>query len=170
MTRMRTRLVVGLVAAIALTLAVGAGTAAAHGGHGLGGGVGSISTLVTEGAKQLNVTTARLQTAIVNSALARVDDAAADGDIDADDVAEYKSEARENLRFAYAISRTRTVASNLGITTARLNNAFRAARRVVIGNAIDAALAAGRITADQAATLRTRLAAATLPGYRYGLR
>jgi hypothetical protein len=38
-----------------------------------------------------------------------------------------------------------------------------------IGAAIDAALAAGRITSDQAATLKARLAAATLPGYRYGL-
>jgi hypothetical protein len=169
MGRMRTRIVATLAAATIASLAVAAG-ATAHGGRGgarLGGA--SLTALVTEGAKQLGVTAARLQTAIVNSAVARVDDAVADGDIEADDAAEYKSEARSNLRFAYAISRTRTVASNLGVTTTRLNTAFRTARRNVIGAAIDAALAAGRITSDQAATLKARLAAATLPGYRYGL-
>jgi hypothetical protein len=105
----------------------------------------------------------------VSSALARINDAVADGDIDADDAAAYRDRARSNLRFAYAVSRTRTVASSLGITTARLNNAFRAARKTVLLARVDAALAAGRITADDAAALRQRVNQASLPGYKYGL-
>jgi hypothetical protein len=34
----------------------------------------------------------------------------------------------DNLRVAYALSKTRTAASNLGVTTAKLNASFRAAR------------------------------------------
>jgi hypothetical protein len=67
------------------------------------------------------------------------------------------------------LSRTRAVATRLDITVTRLNNAFRAARRSVLLARINAAAEAGTITAEQAAALRTQLAAATLPGYKAGL-
>jgi hypothetical protein len=156
------------VISLVALLAVGATTASANHGSGVALRVG-VDDLVTQAANQLGINRTRLGNAIVNSALARINDALADGDIDADDVAAYRTKANNNLRFAYAVSRTRTVASNLGITTTRLNTAFRAARKVVLLARISAALTAGQITADQATTLRQRVNAASLPGYKYGV-
>jgi hypothetical protein len=156
------------VISLVASLAVGATAASANHGPGVGLRAG-VDDLVTQAANQLGFTRTRVVNAVVSSALARINDAVADGDIDSDDAAAYRDRARNNLRFAYAVSRTRTVASSLGITTARLNNAFRAARKTVLLARIDAALAAGRITADQAATLRQRVNQASLPGYKYGL-
>ena len=76
------------------------------------------------------------------------------------------AEVEDNLNAAYALSQTKTVASNLGITTTALNNGFRAARKTLIAAQIDKALAAGAITADEAAALKAKLAAATIPGYK----
>ncbi|MFN2472178.1 MAG: hypothetical protein ABR583_14565 [Gaiellaceae bacterium] len=65
----------------------------------------------------------------MGAAISRIDEAAAEDDVDADDAADLKDDARDNLRFAMAISRTKAVASSLGITTAKLNTAFHAARK-----------------------------------------
>ena len=54
------------------------------------------------------------------------------------------------------------VASNLGTTTAKLNAAIKAAATA----RIDAALAAGEITADEATTLKDALADGTIPAIR----
>ena len=108
-------------------------------------------------AAQLGVTRAALVAAIEKSATTAVDDALADEDIDADRAADLKEEVPDNLRLAMALSRTRTVASNLGITTAKLNLGFRAAREALILARIDKALADGDITADQAAQLEQQL-------------
>src|SRR6266545_3808327 len=151
---------------LVVSLALGATTAKANGRE---GGVGlrvSTSALVTRAAQGLNVTRARLVGAITDAAIARINAAAAAGDIEADNVDEYLEEARENLRFAIAVSRTRTVATNLGITVARLNNAFRAARKALILARINAALADGDITAAQAADLKEELDDVDLPGYK----
>lgn len=164
LTRFAALAVISLVA----LLAVGATTAGANHGSGVALRVG-VDDLVTQAANQLGFNRTRLVNAIVNSALARINDALADGDIEADDVAAYRTKANNNLRFAYAVSRTRTVASNLGITTTRLNDAFRAARKATLLARIDALLAAGQITADQATTLRQRVNQASLPGYKYGV-
>jgi hypothetical protein len=132
------------------------------------GRAGSTSALVTEAAKQLGVTRAALVAAIEKSATTAVDDALADEDIDADRAADLKEEVPDNLRLAMALSRTRTVASNLGITTAKLNSGFRAARKTLILARIDKALADGDITADQAAQLKQQLDSIQLPGYKAG--
>jgi hypothetical protein len=158
---------VTLVASFAVT----ASTASAHGREGVGLRV-STSTLVTRAAQQLNVTRARLVDAITAAALTRINAAAAAGQIEADDVDEYREEARENLRFAIGVSRTRTVAANLSITVARLNNGFRAARKALILARINEALADGDITGAQAADLKEELDDVDLPGYKslgYGL-
>jgi hypothetical protein len=72
----------------------------------------------------------------------------------------------DSLRLAIALSRTRTVASNLGFTTAKLNSGFRAAREALILARIDDALADGDVTADQPAELKQRLEAIQLPAYK----
>jgi hypothetical protein len=161
-------LLVAVVSVVAL-LTVGAVAASAHGGkRGGGPGRASVGALVTQAAKELGVTRARLVTAIEESAIARIDEAVADGDVDADDADELKDEVRDNLRAAYAFSRTRTVASNLGVMTAKLNTEFRDARRAIALARINQAVEDGDIDADEAAELRQELQNADLPGYKAG--
>jgi len=171
-----------LIAALALTalLAVSVATASAHrgdpggpGGPGVPGGKGglrgaSASALVTEAAKQLDVTRAKLVDAIEKAAATRIDEAVEDGDLDAGDAADLKEEAADHLRFAMDISRTRTVAANLGVATAKLNTEFRDARRALATARINDALADGDIDADEAAELKDELADADVPGYKGG--
>lgn len=161
------RLLTLAAATFVVLLAVGATTATAHDREREGLSVRvSSSALVTRAAQELGVTRARLVDAIGDAAVARINAALADGDIDADDAARYREAARENLRFAIAVGRTRTVASNLGITVARLNNSFRAARKALILARINEALADGDITAAQAADLKEELDDVELPGYK----
>ena len=162
-----------LVAVLALTalLAVSVATAGAHrGGPGGKGGPrgASASAFVTEAAKQLEVTRAKLVDAIEKAAATRIDEAAEDGDLEAARAADLKEEAADNLRFAIDISRTRTVAANLGVTTAKLNTEFRDARRALATARINDALADGDIDADEAAELKEELADADVPGYKPG--
>jgi polyhydroxyalkanoate synthesis regulator phasin len=164
--RRRTGALAAVLSLVAL-LTVGATAASAHGGQ-RGGGPGgaSVGALVTQAAKELGVTRAKLVTAIEDSAVAAIDDAVEDGDIDADDGTELKDEAQDNLRAAFALSRTRTVASNLGVTTAKLNTEFRDARKALATARIDEALADGDITAEEAAERKADLADADVPGYK----
>lgn len=160
-----------LVALALVALAtVGASVASAHdrgrGGH-LGGLRVSASALAAEAAKQLGVTPAKLKGAIADAAVARITEAAEDGDIDADDAADMKEEARDNLRYAYGVSTTRTVAANLGITAVRLNTGFRAARKALLVARIDEAVEDGDLEADDAAELKADLDD-DLPGYKGG--
>src|SRR5207249_10960404 len=138
------------VISLVALLAVGATAASANHGPGVGLRVG-VDDLVTQAANQLGLTRTRVVNAIVSSALARINDAVSDADIDSVDTAAYRNRARNNLRFAYAVSRTRTVASNLGITTTRLKNAVRAARKTVLLLHTNAALPAGHISSLQTA-------------------
>src|SRR2546425_12643394 len=138
------RFVVTVVAAAATLLAVGVVAASAHGGPGGGGpgfGGASVSSLVTQAAKDLGVTRAKLVTAIQDSAATRIAAAADDGDITSDQADELKAEAQDNLSYAYAVSETKTLASNLGITTTALNTGFRSARKTLTTARIDKALA-----------------------------
>jgi len=146
-------------------LAVGVAAASACGPGGKGGGA-SASALVTQAAKQLNVTRAKLKGAIVDAANTRIDEQVASGDVDAADAADLKDRASDDLAYAMKISRTKTVAANLGITVAALNDGFRAARKTLFTAKIDKALANGDITADEAADLKDELADADLPGYK----
>jgi phage antirepressor YoqD-like protein len=170
----RTIVLVTLAAAALAALATAA-TAMAHGGGpGKGGGLrgpmgASTSALVTDAAKRLNVTRAKLVDAIEDSARSLIDQAATDGDIRKDDVADLKEDVADNLSAAMALSQTRTVASNLGITTTRLNDAFRAARKAAIQARIDDALEDDRIDKERADELKDELDDAELPGYKAGL-
>jgi hypothetical protein len=161
-----------LLAAVSLVglLTLGAATASAHGGPGgcgKGGNGGvSATALVTQAAKQLNVTRAKLKGAIVDAAVAQIDQEVEDGDIESDEAADLKDQAADDLRFAMAVSQTKTVGANLGITTTALNTGFRAARKALATAKIDKALANGDITADQAAQQKANLDKADLPGYK----
>jgi hypothetical protein len=153
--------------AFAALATVDVSTASARGGGGHGYGLRvSTSALVTQAAKELDVTRAKLVDAIKDAAVARINALQASGDLDADEADEYKDEAQDNLGFAYRVSRTRTVASNLGITVAKLNNGFRAARKTLILAAIDDAVDEDRLTAAPAADLKEELEDVDLPGYK----
>jgi hypothetical protein len=157
-----------LLAAVSLVglLSVGAATASACGGGKGGAGGASASALVTGAAKQLNVTRAKLKGAIVDAADAYIDSEVASGDVTADDAADLKARADDDLGFAIKLSKTKTVAANLGITVAALNTGFSAARKALYTAKIDKALANGDITAAEAADLKSELDDATLPGYK----
>jgi len=161
---------VALLAALALVglLTVGAAAASACGGGGGGKGWGGVraSALVTQAAKELNVTRARLKGAIVDAADSRIDAEVASGDVDSSDAADLKDRVDDDLAFAIQVSRTKTVAANLGITVATLNDGFRAARKTLILARIDKAVANGDLTADQATALKVELDDADLPGYK----
>lgn len=163
-----------LLAALALVavLAVGVATATAHRGGGGGKGLrgGSSSALVTEAAKGLDVTRPKLVDAIEKAAATRVDEAVEDGDLDADEAADVKEESADNLGLAMELSRTRTVAANLGVTAAKLNTEFRDARRALATARIERALEDGDLTQARATELKSELADADLPGYKAGFR
>lgn len=160
----------GLVALLTVSGAAALAHDGGGGGKGRGGGGhrgGAISSaLVTEAAKQLSVTAAALRTAINNSAKAEIDEAVADGEIDADDVADMKERVDGSLKHAYSLSRASKVAANAGKTTAQLNAAFKAARKAVIVTRIDEAVEDGELDADDAAELKEELKDAVLPGYK----
>src|ERR1041385_5124435 len=162
---------IALLAALSLValLAVGAATASACGGPGGGKGRGggpSASALVTAAAKQLNVTRAKLTTAIQDSADAYIDSEVSSGDLSADDAADAKDQVGDDLAFAIQTSRTKTVASNLGTTVAVLNDGFSAARKALAEAKIDKALKNGDITADEAASAKDDLDDVDFPGYK----
>ena len=161
-------LFVAALAAISL-FTVATTVASAHGGRGGPGRGAGASTLVTQAAKELGVTRAKLKDAIVDSAVARINEAVSDGDISSDDVADLKEEVADNLGLAISLSRTRTVASNLGVSTAKLNDGFRDARKALILAQINDALEDERIDKERADELKDELDDADLPGYKSGL-
>ena len=168
MKRSFARLSVFAAISLVALLAVGATVANAQRGPGRGFKAANASALVTQAAKQLDVTRAKLVEAIEDAAVARIDEAVEDGDVDAGEADELKDEARDNLRYAMTLSRTKTVASNLGITTAKLNTAFRAARKALITARIDRAVANGDLDEEEAAELKEELEGTSLPGYKAG--
>jgi len=127
----------------------------------------STSKLMTAGASQLGVSRANLVAAIQSSADAVIDGAVDDGDITSDQADDLKAEAADNLDYAYRLSRASTVASALGTTAAKLNAAFLAARKALLAAQVQAAQAAGTITADEASALTTQIGALTA-GYKQG--
>ena len=155
-----------LVLATAL-FTIGTAAAATKCGPGGKGGRGAVGTskLVTTAASQLGVSRATLVGAIQNSANATIDAAVASGDITSAQADDAKQAVTDNLDYAYRLSTTSGVAAKLGVTTASLDGAFLAARKSILTAQIDAALAAGKITAEQAAAQKEKVAALTT-GYK----
>ena len=160
--------IVSLLILVTALFTVGAAAAATKcGPGGAGGKAGGASTskLVTAAASQLGVSRATLVAAIQSSANATIDAAVASGDITSAQAADAKEEVADNLDKAYRLSTTSGVATKLGITTTALNSAFNAARKSVLNAQIDAALAAGKITSDEATAQKAKVAALTT-GYK----
>ena len=167
MTRISKRL--GIITALALTglLAVGVTTASAKGRGGPKGP--ATSALVTQAATGAEGGAGRPSRRPSSSpAQDRIDAAVEDEDITSDEGDDLKAEIEDNLTTAYQVSQTRTVASNLKITTAQLNTGFRAARKSLAVKAIDKALAAGDITDQEATDAKAALDKKTFPGYKSG--
>jgi len=163
------RLAFSTLAALAALLVVGVASASANGGRGAVGAGVTTSKLVTAAATQLNVSRSTLTTAIHNSADTHIANAKSDGDITSSKADDLTASADDNLDVAYGISETKTVASNLSITTDALNAGFAAARKALALAQVAAAQTAGNITSDQATALTTKINAKTFPGYKNGL-
>jgi hypothetical protein len=156
-----------LALAAVAALSVGATSAFAHGG-GPGFRLGGTNTaLLADAAKRLGVTAEQLEQAITNAAVARIDEAVEDGDLDSGDADELKDEvADDNIRLAISLSRTRAVAANLNRTAAQLNTAFREARKAQLTARIDEAVEDGDLDEDEAKELKEDLEQVRLPGYK----
>lgn len=171
---MKTRTRMGLILAVlTVVLSLGATTALAHGGHGrvgfgLGSSGGTATDLLTPAAKSLGVTVDALKKAILDDANARVDAAVKADRLDADQAADLKDDLAASPERAIALTTATGVARALGTTKAKLDDAFRAARKADLVARIDQAVKDGRIDDDQAADLKDALDDATLPGYRGG--
>jgi polyhydroxyalkanoate synthesis regulator phasin len=160
--------------ALVALLSVGGAAALAHGGGGGGKGRGGggpkggaiSASLVAAAAKELGVTSAALRTAMSTAAKAEIDEAVADGDLEAEEAAEAKARADSSLRYAYSLSRAGKVATAVGKTTAQLNTAFRAARKAALVERIDEAVEDGELDVEEAAELKEELEDAVLPGYK----
>jgi hypothetical protein len=159
--------VLALAIAISAVLSLTATDAFAQRGGKAAGGANA-AALVEEAAEQLKVTEAKLADAITDAAVARIDEAVEDEDIEAEDAETLKERAQDSVRYAMAISQTRVVAKNLEVTTAQLNAGFRAARKALVLERIDQALADGDIEEEQAADLKEVANARKFAGYKAG--
>lgn len=159
---------------LVLVLALGATSALAHGGRGGGFGGGpfggrTATDPLPEAAKALGVTTDALKKAILDDAGTRIDAAVKAGKLDADQAADLKDDLASAPQQAMGLTTATGVARNLGTTKAKLDDAFRAARKADAIARIDKALKDERIDADQAKKLKDALADVTFPGYKGGL-
>lgn len=175
----RTTFLAGLAT---LVLAVGAGTAAAHKGFGpgLGGGPGAglkglaaslkaKSAFEADVATRLGTTVAKIRDAEKSAAKAQVDADREDDEITADEATTLKDAIDDGSLPARGLGRASDVAKALGTTTAKLNEAYREARRAQALARVDQAVKDGDLESDEAAELKKRIADARFPGYSGGL-
>ncbi len=176
-----------LIAVVAtLVLALGAGTAVAgggvgkrhavglfigHGGGGLKGLAASIEArkaFEADVAKRLGTTVAKLNDAADTAAKAQIDAAVEDDEITAAEAATLKEAIDDGSLSGKGLGRASAVAKALGTTTAKLNEAYREARRAEALARVDAAVKDGDLDADDAAALKERIEDADFPGYAAG--
>ncbi|MBM3678078.1 MAG: hypothetical protein FJW96_09390 [Actinobacteria bacterium] len=158
-TRLRTTI---LTAVAAIAVAAGGTALAADGtpnGH---------TAFRDAVAQSLGVSVDTLKKAILDDAGTRIDKAVKDGDLDADEAADMKDDLAAAPERAIRLTTATGVARNLGTTKAKLDDAFRAARKAELTARIDQALKDGWIDEDDANQLNDRLAEMTLPGYKGG--
>lgn len=176
----RTPRTVLVTAVAALAVAVGAGAATAHGGPGGPGGPGggglkglaasleARSAVDADVARRLGTTVAKLNDAIASAVKAQVAAAREDDEITADEAETLKNAIDDGTLRAHGLGRASEVAKALGTTTAKLNEAYREARRAQLLARVDQAVKDGDLEADEAARLKNRLQNADLPGYSAG--
>jgi chorismate mutase len=166
-----------------LAVALGAGAAAAHGGFGGGHGLGSSGGLKAAAgaltakkafeadvAKRLGTTVAKLNAAIATAAKAQIDAAVEDDELTAAEADALKEAIDEGTVRLHGAGRASVVAKALGVTTAKLNEAYREARRAQALARVAQALEDGDLDAEEAAELRERIEDADFPGYAGGKR
>ena len=95
-----------------LALALGAAAAFAHGGGPVG--LKSGTDLTAAAAKQLGVSTATLEKAILDDANARIDKAVEDGTLDEDQAADLKDDLASHVQYAVGLTTATGVARNFG--------------------------------------------------------
>ena len=173
-------LVAALAALAALVLAVGAGTAAADQGFGpgLGGPGGGLKGLAAslkaksafeaDVAKRLDTTVAKIRDAQKAAAKTQVDTAREDEEITAAEAETLKGAIDDGSLPLRGLGRASDVAKALGTTTAKLNGAYREARRAQALARVDQAVKDGDLEAAEAATLKNRIEGADFPGYSGG--
>ncbi|HJU48506.1 MAG TPA: hypothetical protein VJ689_10245 [Gaiellaceae bacterium] len=174
-------------AVVALAVAVGAGTAAAHngpgggplvGGFALGHGGGGLKGLAAaiaaqkafeaDVAKRLGVTVAKLNEAAKTAAKAKVDAAREDDELTADEATALKEAIDDGTIPVKGLGRASDVAKALGTTVAKLNEAYSEARKAQATARVDQAVKDGDLDADDAAKLKDRIEDADFPGYSAG--
>jgi hypothetical protein len=160
--------IIGILGVVAL-LAIGVSSALAHGGR--GGpffGAKSQTDLITPAAQTLGVSADALKKAILDDANARIDAAVKAERIDADQAADLKDDLAANPQRAMRLTTATGVARALNTTKAKLDDAFRAARKAAMIAKIDQAVKDERITSEQANQMKAQLEDAQLPGYNAG--
>jgi hypothetical protein len=169
---MKTKRLLGLAALASLAvLALGTASSYAHGGPGGPGrggfpGAHAKVDLLTPAAKSLGISVDTLEKAIVDVANAKIDAAVKADKIDADDAADIKDDVANNPQLAIPFTSATAVATKLGITKAKLDDAFRAARKAEALARVDQAVKAGKIDADDAADIKADIEDADFPGYK----
>jgi hypothetical protein len=169
---MKTKRLLALASLATLAvLALGAASSYAHGGPGGRGGPGLIGSrekvdLITPSAKTLGISVDTLKKAILDVANAKIDAAVKAEKIDEDDAADLKDDLANNPQLAIQFTSATAVAAKLGTTKAKLEEAFRAARKAAAIARIDQAVKNDRIDADDAADLKAELEDADFPGYK----
>lgn len=160
--------IIGILGVVAL-LAVGVSSALAHGGR--GGpffGAKSQTDLIAPAAQTLGVSADALKKAILEDANTRIDAAVKAERIDADQAADLKDDLAANPQRAMRLTTATGVARALNTTKAKLDDAFRAARKASVIAKIDQAVKDQRITSEQATQMKAQLEDAQLPGYGGG--
>jgi polyhydroxyalkanoate synthesis regulator phasin len=169
------RMISTLLVLSTVALAVGATSALAHGfgpgmrgPSGFGAGIPKPPDLLTPAAKSLGVSVDALKKAILDDAKTRIDAIVKAGDLHDDQAADIKDDLAASPERAIGLTTATGVARNLGTTKAKLDDAFRAARKADMVARIDQAVKDNRITADRAKSIKDMLEAVPLPGYKAG--
>lgn len=170
MTRSRkTTLAAAAVAATALL--VGAGAAIAAGGgstddlSALADRIRAKNSFSAAVATKLGTTAAKLEAAITDAANDRIDAAVQAGSLSAADAETLRQAIADGDRLAQRIAQGAEVAKKLGVTEAKLDEAYAAVRKAAALERVDEAEKAGRITAEVADQMRERIEAADLAGF-----
>jgi hypothetical protein len=164
-------MLIATVTALALIVSVGSAIAATGTGPTLkqeAAGHASRASFDTAVAKNLGTTTAKLNAAIKAAATARIDAALAADEITADEATTLKEALADGTIPAARLATAAGVAEQLNTTEAKLDAAYSDARKAQALARVDQAVTDGKITATYAATLKTQINAATVPGFGAG--
>lgn len=116
-------------------------------------------------AEKLGTSTEQLETAIEDAANDRIDVAEEAGSLSAADADTLRQAVAEGDHVAMRIAQPADVAEKLGVTEAKLDEAYAAVRKAEALARVDEAEKAGRITAEVADQMRERIEAADFSGF-----